>query len=80
MYLFVFVQCACVYAYVWLCVIIHFYFLNCREYINEHVVDFAKENPQCAVYVRFRPGRAPRLIGEYCKSNVVNIIAATCAS
>lgn len=40
---------------------------NCREYINNHVVDFAKENPQCAVYVRYRPGRAPRMIGEYCK-------------
>ena len=41
------------------------------------MVDFAKENPQVAVYVRFRPGRAPRLIGEYCKSNVIATILYT---
>ena len=55
----------------------HDFFLTYREYINEHVVDFAKENPQVAVYVRFRPGRAPRLIGEYCKSNVIATILYT---
>ena len=54
----------------WHCLItpVNVYFLPYREYIIEHVVvDFSKENPQCAVYVRFRPGRAPKLIGEYCK-------------
>ena len=65
-------DCACArvgYAYcIYLC-IMHSHLTDhvYREYINNHVVDFARENPQCAVYVRFRPGRAPRLVGEYCK-------------
>ncbi len=40
-----------------------------RQYLDSHVVQLAKENPHTAIYVRFRPGRHPRLIGEYCRSS-----------
>lgn len=39
-----------------------------RQYIDTEVVQFARDNPGVAVYVRYRPRRHPRLIGEFCKS------------
>jgi len=39
-----------------------------REFIDNEVVKFSTDNPQTAVYVRFRPGRHPRLVGEYCEA------------
>ena len=42
------------------------YVCTCREYLDKHVIPLAKDNPHTTFYVRFRPGRHPRLIGEYC--------------
>ena len=44
----------------------------CRQYINNEVVQFARDNPGVAVYVRYRPKRHPRLIGEFCKPPPMN--------
>ena len=38
-----------------------------REYIDTHVIKFALANPQVSVYVRHRPSRHPRIIGEFRK-------------
>ena len=38
-----------------------------RKFINDHVVDFAKQNPSIAIYVRERPSRHPRFVAEFCK-------------
>lgn len=40
-----------------------------REFIDNRVIDFAKQNPAVAVYVRYRPRRHPRLIGEFLNGN-----------
>ncbi|XP_049317945.1 39S ribosomal protein L43, mitochondrial [Bactrocera dorsalis] len=36
-----------------------------REFIENHLVDFAKENPGVVVYVKPRRHRGPVLVGEY---------------
>lgn len=36
-----------------------------RKFINDHIVDFAKQNPSIAIYVRERPSRHPRFVAEY---------------
>ena len=46
-----------------------------RKFINDHVVDFAKQNPSIALYVRERPSRHPRFVAEYCKLLVKGTIA-----
>lgn len=38
-----------------------------RDFIENHLVDFAKENPGIVVYVKPRRHRTPVLVGEYCK-------------
>ncbi|KAL5477902.1 hypothetical protein EMCRGX_G024757 [Ephydatia muelleri] len=40
-----------------------------REYIDTHVIKFALANPQVSVYVRHRPSRHPRIIGEFLNGN-----------
>ena len=39
-----------------------------REFIENDLVNFAKENPGVVVYVKPRRHRAPVVVGEYCKS------------
>ncbi|XP_067633936.1 large ribosomal subunit protein mL43 isoform X2 [Eurosta solidaginis] len=36
-----------------------------REFIENHLIDFAKENPGIVVYVKPRRHRGPVLVGEY---------------
>ena len=36
-----------------------------RQYIGNDVVQFARNNPSVSVYVRYRPRRHPRLVGEF---------------
>ncbi|XP_037951781.1 39S ribosomal protein L43, mitochondrial-like [Teleopsis dalmanni] len=36
-----------------------------REFIENHLIDFAKENPGVVVYVKPRRHRTPVLVGEY---------------
>jgi len=38
-----------------------------RDFIENHLVDFAKENPGIVVYVKPRRHRTPVLVGEYCE-------------
>lgn len=38
-----------------------------REFIENDLVNFAKENPGVVVYVKPRRHRAPVVVGEYCK-------------
>ncbi|CAH8830425.1 unnamed protein product [Trichobilharzia szidati] len=40
-----------------------------REYIENHLVDFARENPATAVYVKPRRNRPPLLVAEYLCGN-----------
>lgn len=39
--------------------------LGAREFIEEKVVDFAKQNPGIVVYISPKPCRVPKLVGEY---------------
>ncbi|KAM3934256.1 large ribosomal subunit protein mL43 [Leptodactylus fuscus] len=41
-----------------------------REYIEEKVVDFAKQNPGIVVYISPKPCRVPKLVGEYLNGSV----------
>ena len=41
--------------------------MSFRKFINDHVVDFAKQNSSIAIYVRERPSRHPRFVAEFCK-------------
>lgn len=38
-----------------------------REYVNKCLVEFARNNPEIAVYVRERNGKHPRIVANYCK-------------
>ncbi|CAH8480935.1 unnamed protein product [Heterobilharzia americana] len=40
-----------------------------REYIESHLVDFARENPATVVYVKPRRNRPPLLVAEYLCGN-----------
>ncbi|XP_064392186.1 large ribosomal subunit protein mL43-like [Halichondria panicea] len=40
-----------------------------RQYLDSYVVKLAKEAPHTAIYVRLRPGRHPRLVGEFLNGN-----------
>lgn len=39
-----------------------------RDYIENNLVDFAKNNPGVVVYVKPRRHRSPVIVAEYCKS------------
>ncbi|CAJ0944632.1 unnamed protein product, partial [Ranitomeya imitator] len=41
-----------------------------REYIEEKVVDFAKQNPGIVVYVSPKPCRVPKLVAEYLNGSI----------
>ena len=41
--------------------------LNFREYIEQDIVQFAKENPHVALYLKPRRHRSPVVVAEYCK-------------
>ncbi|KAG9492283.1 large ribosomal subunit protein mL43 [Eleutherodactylus coqui] len=41
-----------------------------REYIEEKVVDFAKQNPSVVVYINPKPCRVPKLVAEYMNGSV----------
>ena len=43
-----------------------------RKFINDHVVDIAKQNPSIAIYVRERPSRHPRFVAEFCKLSILH--------
>ena len=38
-----------------------------REFIENDVVQFAKENPHVALYLKPRRNRSPVVVAEYCK-------------
>eukprot|EP00118_Oscarella_pearsei_P018921 m.197631 g.197631 ORF g.197631 m.197631 type:complete len:142 (+) comp39548_c0_seq15:527-952(+) len=40
-----------------------------REYVDKEVDEFVTCNPEVAVYVRERPRRHPRLVGEFLNGN-----------
>ncbi|KAM8924813.1 large ribosomal subunit protein mL43 [Pelodytes ibericus] len=41
-----------------------------REFIEEKVVDFAKQNPGLVIYVNAKPCRVPKLVAEYLNGSV----------
>ncbi|XP_077313029.1 large ribosomal subunit protein mL43 [Lithobates pipiens] len=41
-----------------------------REFIEEKIVDFAKQNPSVVLYVNPKPCRIPKLVGEYLNGTV----------
>lgn len=41
-----------------------------REFIEENVVDFAKQNPSIVVYINPKPCRVPKLVGEYLNGSI----------
>ncbi|XP_069826925.1 large ribosomal subunit protein mL43 [Dendropsophus ebraccatus] len=41
-----------------------------REFIEEKVVDFAKQNPGIVVYISPKPCRVPKLVGEYLNGSI----------
>ena len=38
-----------------------------REFIEHDIVQFAKENPHAALYLKPRRNRSPVVVAEYCK-------------
>ena len=42
-----------------------------REYIEEDIVQFAKENPHVALYLKPRRNRSPVIVAEYCKYDLL---------
>ncbi|XP_065830419.1 large ribosomal subunit protein mL43-like [Oscarella lobularis] len=40
-----------------------------RKYLEKEVNEFIASSPEVAVYVRERPGRHPRLVGEFLNGN-----------
>ncbi|EDO49536.1 predicted protein [Nematostella vectensis] len=40
-----------------------------REYIDSEVLNFAKQNPEVAFYVRERNGKHPRIVAKYLNGN-----------
>uniref|UniRef100_A0A3B3BGB8 Large ribosomal subunit protein mL43 n=1 Tax=Oryzias melastigma TaxID=30732 RepID=A0A3B3BGB8_ORYME len=47
-----------------------FLFFQCRDFIEEGVVDYAKKNPGTVVYVSPQACNAPKLVAEYLNGNV----------
>lgn len=45
-----------------------------REFIEEGVVDFAQKNPGTVVYVSPQSCRIPKIVAEYCKCELSNIL------
>ena len=45
----------------------NFFFIFYREFIEKDVVQFAKENPGTAIYLKPRRHRTPVIVAEYCK-------------
>lgn len=43
----------------------------CREFIENDLLDFAKDNPGIVVYVKPRRHRSPVMVAEYCKFDYV---------
>ncbi|KAM4703484.1 large ribosomal subunit protein mL43 isoform 2-T2 [Rhinophrynus dorsalis] len=43
---------------------------KCREFIEEKVVDFAKQNPGVVLYVSPKQCRVPKLVAEYLNGTV----------
>ncbi|XP_056411833.1 39S ribosomal protein L43, mitochondrial [Hyla sarda] len=41
-----------------------------REFIEEKVVDFAKQNPGVVVYISPKPCRVPKVVGEYLNGHI----------
>jgi len=39
-----------------------------RDFIEEGVVDFAKNNPGTVIYISPQSCRIPKIVAEYCKS------------
>lgn len=42
-----------------------------RDFIESHLLDFAKSNPGVVVYVKPRRHRTAVMVGEYCKSLIL---------
>ena len=47
-----------------------------REFIEHDIVQFAKENPHAALYLKPRRNRSPVVVAEYCKYLKSNDAAA----
>lgn len=43
-----------------------------REFIEHDIVQFAKENPHAALYLKPRRNRSPVVVAEYCKYLISN--------
>ncbi|KAL9968269.1 hypothetical protein ACROYT_G026622 [Oculina patagonica] len=44
-----------------------------REFIDKNIVDFAKNNPGIAIYVRERNGKHPRIIANFINGNTKEV-------
>lgn len=42
-----------------------------REFIEKHLVDFAKNNESVCIYTKPRRHRSPVIVAEYCKFNMI---------
>lgn len=45
----------------------YFHFYNHRDFLENHLIDYAKENPGVVVYVKPRRHRTPVIVAEYCE-------------
>lgn len=43
----------------------------CRQFLENDLIDFAKDNPGVVVYVKPRRHRSPVIKAEYCKLSII---------
>jgi Mitochondrial ribosomal protein L51 / S25 / CI-B8 domain len=52
-------------------------YLHCRDFIENHLLEFVKKNPGIVVYLQPRRHRTPRLVAEYC--TWLNLFSSICS-